>query len=314
MKITCDIIGDLLPLYEDEVCSEDSKKAVEEHLKTCSSCAAYYKKIKAPFQEVVHEEQEKEENEEYQTEAKAIKQSFKKVKYYWIKWIFVSCIVISLVGLVVFKCVSLGITPDNWQAIKKAEQYMLLLKDGAYEEAADCMSNYYIDYQEIIKQEYSVGKELLESEEESFSLEESEIYAKCYYYELNLSQEEYVEYRKESFVEMMENYSSRADITEFTFKNAQHNNEIWSYDGKIYHGTEVTFAIKEKFEGDEQEYLGEITIFVQEDSVRISTANTADADKAGHEGESIFAYVSSTIRGMYGRYFGIGLWREETER
>lgn len=38
MEKTCDIIKDLLPLYIDGVCSEDSKRAVEEHLKTCESC------------------------------------------------------------------------------------------------------------------------------------------------------------------------------------------------------------------------------------------------------------------------------------
>lgn len=38
MKIHCKIIGDLLPLYVDGVCSEESKKAVEEHLPDCSTC------------------------------------------------------------------------------------------------------------------------------------------------------------------------------------------------------------------------------------------------------------------------------------
>ena len=38
MNISCDIIKDLLPLYHDGVCSEDSKNAVEEHLKHCESC------------------------------------------------------------------------------------------------------------------------------------------------------------------------------------------------------------------------------------------------------------------------------------
>jgi len=38
MKITCEIIKDLLPLYYDEVCSEDSKKLVEEHLDVCADC------------------------------------------------------------------------------------------------------------------------------------------------------------------------------------------------------------------------------------------------------------------------------------
>ena len=38
MNISCDIIKDLLPLYHDSICSEESKNAVEEHLKCCESC------------------------------------------------------------------------------------------------------------------------------------------------------------------------------------------------------------------------------------------------------------------------------------
>ena len=37
-NITCDIIEDLLPLYHDNVCSNDSKIIVEEHLKNCPQC------------------------------------------------------------------------------------------------------------------------------------------------------------------------------------------------------------------------------------------------------------------------------------
>ncbi len=38
MKITCEVICDLLPLYHDGVCSESSKLLVEEHLKMCKAC------------------------------------------------------------------------------------------------------------------------------------------------------------------------------------------------------------------------------------------------------------------------------------
>lgn len=34
----CNVIRDLLPLYADEVCSEDSKEMVEEHISTCQEC------------------------------------------------------------------------------------------------------------------------------------------------------------------------------------------------------------------------------------------------------------------------------------
>lgn len=40
MKISCDIIQDLLPLYCDGVCSQDSKQVVEAHLKDCEKCKA----------------------------------------------------------------------------------------------------------------------------------------------------------------------------------------------------------------------------------------------------------------------------------
>lgn len=38
MRITCDIIRDLLPLYIDDVLSNDSKTLVEEHINSCPDC------------------------------------------------------------------------------------------------------------------------------------------------------------------------------------------------------------------------------------------------------------------------------------
>lgn len=40
MKISCKIAEDLLPLYVDDSCSEDSRATLEEHLKECPSCRA----------------------------------------------------------------------------------------------------------------------------------------------------------------------------------------------------------------------------------------------------------------------------------
>lgn len=38
MNLNCDVIQDLLPLYHDGVCSEESKRIVEEHIATCAAC------------------------------------------------------------------------------------------------------------------------------------------------------------------------------------------------------------------------------------------------------------------------------------
>ena len=40
MKVPCDVIRDLLPLYADEACSEESGKLVEEHLQECPDCSS----------------------------------------------------------------------------------------------------------------------------------------------------------------------------------------------------------------------------------------------------------------------------------
>ena len=51
--ITCEVIKDLLPLYVDEVLSDDSRKIVEEHLRSCKECAEYYENLKYPAKEFV---------------------------------------------------------------------------------------------------------------------------------------------------------------------------------------------------------------------------------------------------------------------
>lgn len=38
MKITCDIISDLLPSYIDSICTEDSCELVENHIRICDKC------------------------------------------------------------------------------------------------------------------------------------------------------------------------------------------------------------------------------------------------------------------------------------
>lgn len=46
MKTSCEIIKDILPLYCDEVCSEETRKLVEEHIGDCPSCAALLEKLR----------------------------------------------------------------------------------------------------------------------------------------------------------------------------------------------------------------------------------------------------------------------------
>ena len=49
--MNCDVIRDLLPLYHDSVCSEESRRVVEEHLETCESCRGLLADMDAPLSE-----------------------------------------------------------------------------------------------------------------------------------------------------------------------------------------------------------------------------------------------------------------------
>ena len=46
MKISCNIIRDLLPLYAEDLASEDTRAMVDEHLCDCESCTNFLKELK----------------------------------------------------------------------------------------------------------------------------------------------------------------------------------------------------------------------------------------------------------------------------
>lgn len=48
MRNECNIIRDILPLYIDEIVSEDTSSFVEEHLEKCAACRAELENMKAP--------------------------------------------------------------------------------------------------------------------------------------------------------------------------------------------------------------------------------------------------------------------------
>lgn len=57
-KISCEVVQDLLPLYDDGICSEQSGQLVEGHLEECEICTEFYKNMK---KEVPHIETEQED-------------------------------------------------------------------------------------------------------------------------------------------------------------------------------------------------------------------------------------------------------------
>ena len=52
MKNECSIVCDLLPLYAEDMVSEDTAEFVKEHLGNCPTCRAELEKLRKPVQPV----------------------------------------------------------------------------------------------------------------------------------------------------------------------------------------------------------------------------------------------------------------------
>ena len=49
MELSCEVIKDLLPLYHDNVCSEESHLLVEDHVSRCRNCQEYLEKFSKDY-------------------------------------------------------------------------------------------------------------------------------------------------------------------------------------------------------------------------------------------------------------------------
>lgn len=79
-KKNCGVARDLMPLAIDNVCGENSRKFLEDHLENCSECRDTYEKMKtpAPVQEQANEETAVEQ--EQKALAKSVKKTAKRMK------------------------------------------------------------------------------------------------------------------------------------------------------------------------------------------------------------------------------------------
>lgn len=89
--IQCEVIQDLLPLYIDNICSEESRHMVSEHLESCDECKRLYENMI---------ESAKQDLEEPELDSQ---QAFSAINRKWkMKKISIICISVVLTALVVF--------------------------------------------------------------------------------------------------------------------------------------------------------------------------------------------------------------------
>lgn len=140
MKLTCDIVQDLLPLYEDGACSPASRAAVEEHLQTCPVCQGEIETAqKLPEQEILPD---------IPGEKKSV-QSLKKIRRRWAASLLIVALLIPMVLLTVNQIRGVGICFTNPDDILLAKKFVRYIQNGAYSKAAG-MYDFRGNYQDIL--------------------------------------------------------------------------------------------------------------------------------------------------------------------
>ena len=114
MKVTCEIIDDLLPLYVENACSAQSRQAVETHLRECEKCRSVFESTQAvPVPRI---------EPDSPVEDRAIKKSFRKIR---IRWWAAILIVLAMVPIAF-----LGWNEYSGRGVAYSNQYELTVGNG----------------------------------------------------------------------------------------------------------------------------------------------------------------------------------------
>lgn len=138
MKWNCELIQDLLPLYEEGLCSPASAQAVQEHLCECGSC----RRLAAPLPI--------EPPEDTPDADRAVKKSIKKVRRRWLASLLAAVLVVPLLLLGYNQYRGYGLCYTNADEIFTAWRFLHALETQNWEKAAK-MHDFSTDYESIME-------------------------------------------------------------------------------------------------------------------------------------------------------------------
>ncbi|MCR4803825.1 MAG: hypothetical protein K5895_12675 [Lachnospiraceae bacterium] len=184
MKNKCQIIKDLLLLNEEELCSEESKQAIEEHLNQCEGCRTYQENLKKNFDLDSHVNTDSTTDSEDDNETKAQKQKnrklIKSIHRFKRKMVITTSLILIVVLLVVGINGTLiynqikheGISYTTFDDYFKAKEIAKQLENGEFEKFVSKMvtANYdnmkcrYEHYLESLKSYDSIQDHKLQLE------------------------------------------------------------------------------------------------------------------------------------------------------
>ena len=131
MKIECNVIKDLLPLYVDDCCSVESKQLVEEHCKKCEKCKNSYDHMKnSLIDENVVISCESEKNDEI-----IMKRGIKKIRRIWIMSLVIVVLMVPILLLSINEAKGEGRCFTNFDEIYNCKMFLDAIENGKFEKA-----------------------------------------------------------------------------------------------------------------------------------------------------------------------------------
>ncbi len=138
MKLDCELIQDLLPLYQENICSDATRRAVEEHLCECEAC----RRLTAPLPI--------EPPAELPAADRAVKKSMKKVRRRWLASLLAAVLAFPLLLMGFNQYRGSGLCFTNIDDVYTAWQFLRALETENWEKAAR-MHRFSFDYQSILE-------------------------------------------------------------------------------------------------------------------------------------------------------------------
>ena len=128
MKLSCKVIEDILPMYYDKVCSEESAELVEKHLRSCAHCRQILADLGTDIEVP-------EKNMDDIKPLRKIQKQYKKTKTRWLVAILtvIALIPVTFLGWNEFS--AQGAAYSNQDELVCANNFMTCLQKGDYAKA-----------------------------------------------------------------------------------------------------------------------------------------------------------------------------------
>lgn len=126
MKLSCKVIEDLLPMYYDKVCSDETTALVEAHLKDCPDCSRILSDLRGEIEIPA-------EKPDDIKPLKKLQKSYKKMKLRWLIAVILIVALIPVAFLIGNRQEKISGEFDKNAAIAIGNAFMETLQNGDYE-------------------------------------------------------------------------------------------------------------------------------------------------------------------------------------